>query len=95
MKLDERFRIEEIKNNICLIEAVEGFTINKETNEKTPAIKDKTYFYGTVYQALSAYIDKCIKPNESVLNQIDEIIKILDTLKDEIKSEFCVYVKRC
>lgn len=93
MKLTETWRIEKSGESFNLVQIVDAFD-----NKGKPKKKDVTTYYGTLYQALQAYLTKETQKDEEIYQleeRIQSAMKLLEASKDKIKEEFCIEVRSC
>lgn len=83
MKLDNNYRIERLdESNIGLIKIFHG-RVNSKTNK--PIMDRVIGYYPSLRIALKAYLDKSIKPTDSVIdlyNQIDDLYSLIDNMQN-------------
>ena len=97
MKLDDTFSIKNESGNIVLIELVDGFKwTDKKRTKKVPSKTPKEHYYGSLYQALQAYLKLSVNKADTLKDTRKIALKAINTidqLEEDIKKSFCIYVK--
>ena len=87
MRIDDNFRIEGDNLEVRLIEAITTSAVTNAGGETITAggkNRDILYHFPTVKMALKAYLDRAIRPAESVedlIERIDQVEFNIDNLK--------------